>query len=946
MPAQQVATVNDDASKKSATNGKSEANGKSKSQTTGKAAKPVVVTDAKKPGQATKRPAPLRSRLGPQNARSSQAGSTISGIHTPRPPRKVHALQTITVGRVGKDPAQVSSLTDALARLPAEGGVIELRGPGPFLLPSQRINKRRQVIFTGISPHEGPVRAKNAAGDARPMIVIVPPPSLAAAASKVPSGIVANETSLTFYGVDLVAFADAFRSNNPLHLIDVHSGDLIVQNCAVTLIGTRTAPTIAFSISSAGPAPVDGRAPRLLLDRTVVRGSELGAIAADCQSLDFLAINSLLVTGQTPILTLTASSTFTPPSPPPAATANANPGRMLRFFSCTGCSGQSAVSIRANADSSEPPATEFLILNSTFGVSAQTQFPMVLLANWPPLPESSENSARFKKLSWKSQSFVARGWQDLVGSASGIGLHVRDAENWGRFWGDPHSSVEYQSSPFPTIGDIAAVAPPHFKSEGLLLHDAGDTLPPGCDAALLAVSSPDMVRRADAFSHRLPAISELDEEAAGGPSVREIDLDNPKKADLAKSINSADWPSGTRFLVHGTKKKMCSPIRVANRSLSIEFDKGLVLAFDDRKADPSDDRNAFITVTGGSIEIVNATMRIESSTKSATHRLLDVRGGKFSIRNCNLLGPRHDYPGYEELIRFSSSQDESIPAGEGEALTGSVRNSFLLSPRNLFTGDLSARNLVLSNSLLVSGGRLFNVRLPSGPSSSVLDLRSCTLSAGGEYFHFNTKSADGASNPARVFVENSLFAPPVRRTDGSSSRAALIGSATGESFRERVDWWEYANAYSSLIQLPGSSQCNPSPMLPWTRWRAGSTLPAPRTSCGRSGGPARSCSRATCRRSKRSSPRSFDSSPRLWRPPGPTPARRWEPNSTRSRRPAERRDARHQNQSRPRNRCPKTAAAASSRWPTHPPVSRGFAFAARVQSLPQIRWKAGLGYTL
>ncbi|HEV8071940.1 MAG TPA: hypothetical protein VGP76_29770 [Planctomycetaceae bacterium] len=197
-------------------------------------------------------------------------------------------------------------------------------------------------------------------------------------------------------------------------------------------------------------------------------------------------------------------------------------------------------------------------------------------------------------------------------------------------------------------------------------------------------------------------------------------------------------------------------------------------------------------------------MRIETSTKAATHRLLDIRGGKFSIRNCNLLGPRHDYPGYEELIRFSSSQDESLPAGEGEAFTGLVRNSFLLSPRNLFTGDLSARNLVLSNSLLVSGGRLFNVRLPNGPSSSVLDLRSCTLSAGGEYFHFNTKS-EGASNPARVFVESSLFAPPVRRTDGSSSRAALIGSATGESFHERVDWWEYASAYSSLIQLPGSA---------------------------------------------------------------------------------------------------------------------------------------------
>ena len=226
--AQPVATVNDDASKKSATNGKSEANGKSKSQTTGKAAKPVVVTDANKPGAGDKARA---TSIPARPAEREELPRWIDDLWDPHPTStpKSPPLQTITVGRVGKDPAaQASSLTDALARLPAEGGVIELRGPGPFLLPSQRINKRRQVIFTGISPHDGPARAKNAASDARPMIVIVPPPSLTAA--KVPSGIVANETSLTFYGVDLVAFADAFRSNNPLHLIDVHSGDLIVQN--------------------------------------------------------------------------------------------------------------------------------------------------------------------------------------------------------------------------------------------------------------------------------------------------------------------------------------------------------------------------------------------------------------------------------------------------------------------------------------------------------------------------------------------------------------------------------------------------------------------------------------------------------------------------------------------------------------------------------------------
>jgi hypothetical protein len=180
-----------------------------------------------------------------------------------------------------------------------------------------------------------------------------------------------------------------------------------------------------------------------------------------------------------------------------------------------------------------------------------------------------------------------------------------------------------------------------------------------------------------------------------------------------------------------------------------------------------------------------------------------VRGGNFSIRNCNLSGPPREYAGYEDLIRFSSSQDQSLPGGDGERFLGSVRDSFLSSVRNLCSGDLSARNLFFENSLLVAGNRIFDVRLPTGPASSVLDLRSCTLSAGAEYFHFSTRSTEGASNRESVFVENSLFAPPVRQAKGAPSRTVLIGSASPDFLRERVDWWEYGNAYSDLIELPG-----------------------------------------------------------------------------------------------------------------------------------------------
>ncbi len=795
-----------------------------KARGTGKADKAIILAEAKKPSGDRLGGGAIPGR---PNERAEFPG-WVNELWDPRGANGAApvGLKTIAVGRVGKEaPAQAATLADALARLPAEGGVIQLRGPGPFLLPSQQIQHRGRVILAGAT--QGSANASGAANprEDRPVIVIVPPAS--GGAAKGTSGFSASDTSLTFYGVDLVAFADEFRNQGALRLVEVTDGDLTVQKCSLTLVGTRTAPTTAFAVATAGrPASQSAaeRTPRVLFDRTVIRGSELASIVADLPAVDLLAINSLFVSGQAPVFTLTEGPKAK--SAADASAGNAHPARIARFFSCTTCSDDSAVSLRVNSESAEPPATRFHVLNSVFGVVTPTPHPMVSLANWPAPAEVTANSTRFKNLFWKSQAFVARGWQEnLVGSAAGIHLEVRNSQDWGHFWGDVRASVDYQGTPFPAIADFANVTPAQFKGEASLLRDAADdTAPPGCETALLAVASADRVTRAGAFAHRLFVAAEPAEGASGRGLVREINLDVPNhvtKDDLAKSINQSDWPSGTRFLVHGTKRKLCSPIRVTNRSFTIEFaDKDLVLAFDDRRVEASSDREAFITVTGGSIEIVNANMRIESSTRPSTHRLLDVRGGNFTIRGSNLAGPRHENPGYEELIRFSSSVDESISPTEGDQFVGLVRDSFLSSIRNLISGDLSSRHLVFENSLLVAQNRIFDLRLPAGPGPSGLDVRSCTLSAGTEYFHFNTRTTAGTLNRARVFVENSVFAPPVRPNKGGSTRATLFGSASGDLLKERVDWWEYGNAYSDLIELPGGGSSRGSANFdPIAGWR-------------------------------------------------------------------------------------------------------------------------------
>jgi serine/threonine protein kinase len=799
---QQASVVDDEGAKKSEKQATDE---KRTKKTSGKQGKSLVVADSKSLG-------PVDKSIGAglvagRPGERAEFPAWIAELWDPRSPsvfKGTTGLRILTVGRSGRDPAQFSSLADAVAEIPPDGAVIELRGPGPFLLPAQKIEKKRQVIFTGIGAQDAGSAAGGGAAEAarRPLIVIVP-----SSISKTASGIVGSESSLTFYGVHLVVFADQFRGEEPLRLVDVRSANLAVQKCSVTLVGSRTAPTVAFSVST--PTPAADRSPRLLLDRTVVRGNDLTAIDADVPNLDLLAINSLFATGKAPLLALSSNSAV------PGAASEDRQGRTLRFFSTTACSDDSTISLRANPDSSDPPLTRFLVLNSVFGTAGQPQSSMIAINSWAALADRPATSGRFKNLSWKSQSFVARGWQgNLVANEAGVHLTVRDAPDWGGFWGDPHSSIGYEPTQLTNLRDFSTVTPDQFQPEKSLLHQStDDPAAAGCDTTLLAVCGPDLIRRAEAFSRRPAAPSEMDDEPPASAAVREVNLDNPvrsSKEDLGKIISQMDWPDGTRFLVRGTKKKACSPIRVVNRSLTIEFaDKALVLAFDDRKVDASASRDAFITVAGGSINIVNATMLIEPSTRPSTRRLLDVQGGNFSIRNSVLSGPPRENPGYESLIQFSATQDASLPAGESEPLIGSVRNSFLSSVKTVFSGDLSARNLLLENSILVAGNRIFDVRLPTGPATSVVDLRFCTLSSGMEYFHFSSRSADATPGRVRVFVDNSLFAPPVHATQvnsmqGNSTRAMLFGSASPEFFRERVDWWEAGNAYSDLIELPGS----------------------------------------------------------------------------------------------------------------------------------------------
>jgi len=769
--------------------------------------KAVVVAPKK-----SEKPGPTSIVLGRPDERA-EFPSWLGEIWDPRGTRKsksAGAPKTFTVGRTDKERADFATLAAAIDALPEEGGVIQLRGRGPFLLPAVRIANRRQVVITAmivVAPQGNPKNASaagkvTAANEERPLVALVPADGSSPASG---SGLLATETSLTLNAVDLVAFADLFPGENALRLVEVRSGDLTVQNCSLTLLGSRKGPTSAISVSTPVARKSGERPPHILLDRTIVRGRDLTAIDADVRSLDLLAANCLFLCSHAPAINLLAGtgSRNNPGTGP-------EPLRTLRFFSCTICSDDAAVSFLPSPSVANSPSTRFRVMNSLFA-GPPLGPPMIALNNWPIRPKSADVPASPENLTFESKSFVVCGWQKLVQGDAGTQFDGKEAGNWAKFWGLPSSVIDYHTAGIPAIDDLAAADPARFKSEaiGTFPNAAKDSGPPGCDVGLLAIPLADTVRRADAFARRPSTPTKYRSGYVSNAVVREINLDLPGRSkgdDLARHINQSNWISGTRFRVHGTDRRPCGPIHVVNKSLCIEFvdDIPPQLIFEEPKGQARADRQAFITVTGGTIEIIHANFGVEpSKKKSSLHWLLDVKDGSFSIRDSVLEGPAFENPGYEGLIRFSSSAAGTGQSGNEESIWGCISNSFLCTPHSVLSGDIPAGNISIENSVLAANGCVIDLRSSTvAKISPTIDLRSCSLAAGSEYLRLDSAAAT-VKNRVRVFAENTLFCPPPQSGE-NLGKPALIGGIPSNSIAERIDWWEYSCAYSNLIALPGS----------------------------------------------------------------------------------------------------------------------------------------------
>ncbi len=699
-------------------------------------------------------------------------------------------LERLTVGRDDGPPSEYGDLESAVMHLLQTGGLIELYGNGPFVLPATRIKPEKPLVIAS-------------AGNNQPVILLTLPGDPQAS-----SCLSVAQSPLVLMGVHLTVVVDNYRAPRPRALVELTNADLIVRDSSVTMLGSTDAEITLFRINEqpAAAAGEDAEAnqestgKRVLLERSFFRGNGLIPLEVFASRIDLVARECLFAPGRAPLARVVDSSRS------PARIANA-PGRILRLLNSSATLRKSAfeftqATAAQDAQATEPAATVLALRDSEIGVE-QGVAPagLIQLNDWPlttgprPMPRNVVVASRGGRFG---------GWQVYVGSNSGEFPAVTGANVWKQVWNEQPSHAQFSATPWPAfaLGDPSQLDPRRLTSSDAQPGGSGAS---GCDATRLTIPDADRLDRARAlaFSPRLP-------NSLTGSEVPTITVEvNLNNQDLGRVIAQTQWTGLAEFVVSGTDNRLSSPIRVNQRSLRIRGANAgaqtLQIAPKDVSTggtDPAD--RAFIHVADGNLEIdgVQFSM-LETMRQSPARWLISVTNGSFSIRDSQIRCPLDATPDFKGVIRWQGKKAGPIapyPAGD-YAHYGEIVEC-VLAGRTILQSDVQGQALSVSNSLLVGTDTLFLMPVagPDANLAAAVDLRNATLAAGRRFFEIRSiPFREPPASPLRLFSDEAVFVPARTGVSGQSPRPELLACVTAGATQRHFEWWENRNGYSDAL---------------------------------------------------------------------------------------------------------------------------------------------------
>ncbi len=697
------------------------------------------------------------------------------------------------------------SIAEAVQASGGRSAVIQLKGPGPFPLEPFSLRRGQRI-------------ALRSGSGLRPVVQV----SVPAKSDGRIAHLIVGQGLLDCEGLDFLITSTTSAKADSGTLAHLTTGMLALHDCTVTV----TDNVERYTLCQAQPKHDDGTAPRILLEKTIVRGPRLTVVQCRAPEIDIVVGGSILATQAGPLVNVeltrgrgpSQASENTPQtentgaqtepaanddqtSPPPAEQRDSQ----VRVLASLLASGDEVFQLTRHR--SEGNEALQLRLRRSICAATEEKATLLNLTDWPARATVLSGQPRVEWLSWLQDRTQLRGFSALVHlDRPQQPVTVQDEAGWQAFWGKPVETQSLCMDPclavenftFLTseelLSDCQALIPPELAS-GTDIGPARSMLPPLpndlIEERLILAAQPHLPPKMDTLS--------------APTEIKQFDLKRTGDK-LNDILNGSTVPDGARVQLLGAGLRTLPRLHLKNKSLQLEFVTApgakVPLFVKPARPSPGSPAAAAITVEGGHIDLIGANIhQANSSGPSGSDVLVAIKNADFSIRNCSFYGNLNATADNEDpLITWEWSS--------GNRKYGLIRDSFLLGGQTLLKGETDQGLFVLDNNVLASHTLALHLRFPHSihQDPTWIEIHRCTFRAGQSAIKIDGLPSQAISYRGHLILSENVFSP----APGSAERKPTV---LMHPARMRPDnlvwWWETRNAYDPAFASYRSTGASP-----------------------------------------------------------------------------------------------------------------------------------------
>ncbi|MFO1020570.1 MAG: serine/threonine-protein kinase [Planctomycetales bacterium] len=665
-----------------------------------------------------------------------------------------------SVGPGASSEYRFPTVNAALNALPAEGGIVEIAGEGPFPVRPAEISQKYVVL-------------RGAAGT-RPLLQFLP-------AERDNNNALLTFTNGLFQvqGLDLVVQGAALKETSLTAFLSAHDSDFYLIDSSINLLGGASKTISAVRYQGIPKRESAGAQHGFLLaQRLMIRGENLSGLELGSPHAEVVVRECLVTLSDGDALRIVGKA------------GTREQALSVRILESTLSSRGNGFHLIAPENGASTPVG-ISLQNSILSSPASERSALLTAENWPKSLGSDETSGPLLGVYWAVKKSTISGWKSLLKMLPEDTLSTQSPEEWKKLWKQSATDEEIVSGNWPSAPDaFSPLQPVNVWGRETLAQFSKET-GQGCNVGVFPSRPPSDWQHLAEYARRPTWEANLP--VTGEP----VSID-ANRADAGRKLTERDWPDGTTFKISGSGLRTSSPLAIKNRKLRLIFEEGgeapLILSprsLDFRERSSNADQ-AFISVENGFVEIIGGKFTVSLSDRQHPDWFLKVDQGSFALKGTQFETPLTRESPLKGWIKWAGSP----PPKETQSL---ISGCTIMGGGVLVDATLNRRSLIVRNSLLVSRDDVFLLQ-GSGRSGKIepgcLDIERTTLAAGGAFYRTNWPIS-GQGKSLFVFADSCLYLPTL--VDPQKPLLPVLMANSESNSLPRMSWRETHCGYASEL---------------------------------------------------------------------------------------------------------------------------------------------------